>query len=128
MASRFDPLTFGFAFDHPFALPGRLLGIRPDTAGVELDEEEVRVRFGPWRVTTHRHNIRDGAVTGPYGVLTTIGPPHLSFRDRGLTFATNRRVGACLTFADPVAGLEPMGLIRHPGLTVTVAGMEAAAS
>jgi hypothetical protein len=26
----------------------------------------------------------------------------------------------CLTFRDPVRGIDPIGLIRHPGLTVTV--------
>jgi hypothetical protein len=51
----------------------------------------------------------------------TIGPAHLSFTDRGLTMATNGDRGVCIRFREPVAGIEPTGRIRHPGLTVTVA-------
>ena len=29
--------------------------------------------------------------------------------------------GVCIRFAEPVRGMDPMGKIRHPGLTVTVA-------
>ena len=54
----------------------------------------------------------------------TIGPAHLSFADRGLTFATNARQGLCLTFRTPITGVDPLGIIEHPGLTVTVADPE----
>jgi hypothetical protein len=54
-----------------------------------------------------------------------LGPPHLSFRDRGLTFATNQERGVCVRFHEPVAGIDPRGWIRHPGLTVTVEDPEA---
>ena len=49
------------------------------------------------------------------------GPAHLSFADRGLTFATNDVAGVCFTFREPVTGIDPLGTVRHPGLTVTVA-------
>ena len=38
--------------------------------------------------------------------------------------ATNSRVGVCVTFAEPVAGLLPAGLTRHRSVTVTVADPE----
>jgi hypothetical protein len=125
MASRPDVQTFPFAFDQPFALPGRLLGVHPSSAAVELDDTMLRARFGRWQLTTPRWNIRGAGVTGPYAVHKTIGPAHLSLRDRGLTFATNARLGVCLTFEEPVPGIAPVGWLRHPGLTVTVADPEA---
>ena len=64
-------------------------------------------------------------MTGPYSVPKTLGPAHLSFRDRGLTFATTSRQGVCVEFHRPVTGIDPLGLIHHPGLTVTVAEPEA---
>lgn len=115
---------FELAFDTPFSLPGRLLGVRPDTSGVEVDDEVLRARFGRWELVTPRRNIREATITGPYAVHKTIGPAHLSLRDRGLTFATNPRRGVCLRFTEPVPGLDPLGLVRHPGLTVTVADPE----
>ncbi|MBB5085085.1 hypothetical protein [Nonomuraea endophytica] len=44
-----------------------------------------------------------------------------SLADRGLTFGSNTRQGVCLRFHSPVHGGEPIGLVRHRGLTVTVA-------
>lgn len=117
--------VFPFAFDAPFALPGRLFGVHPLRAAVELDEHELRARFGRWRLATPRSNIRGAGITGPYAVHRTIGPAHLSLRDRGLTFATNARLGVCMRFDEPVPGIEPTGWLRHPGLTVTVADPEA---
>jgi hypothetical protein len=72
-------------------------------------------------VRTQLGNIASAELTGPYGFLKTVGPAHLSLSDRGLTFASNRRQGVCVRFREPVAGMEPTGRIRHPGLTVTVA-------
>jgi len=34
----------------------------------------------------------------------------------------------CLEFHEPVTGIDPLGLIRHPGLTVTVADPEGLAA
>jgi len=118
---------FPFAFDSRYALPARLLGVRPDTTFVEVTDDVVRARFGPWTVETPRSNVTSAEVSGPYSVPKTIGPAHLSFSDRGLTFATNPSAGVCLTFRDPVRGIDPLGLIRHPGLTVTVEDPEALA-
>jgi hypothetical protein len=80
----------------------------------------VIASFGPWRVVTTLDNIDDVTVTGPYAAWRVLGPPHLSLSDRGLTFATTTDKGVCVRFREPVAGIDPFGLVRHPGLTVTV--------
>jgi hypothetical protein len=112
-----------FAFDfaplyRPFAA---LFGVLPATSYVEVTDDEFTARFGAWRLRTSRANIVDSQLSGPFGVPKTIGPAHLSFRDRGLTMATNNRRGVCLRFLDPVPGIAPTRRIAHPGLTVTVA-------
>ncbi|MCU1369530.1 MAG: hypothetical protein JWO77_724 [Ilumatobacteraceae bacterium] len=110
-----------FDFDTRYRLAGRLFGVTPSTAYVELDDERFVAQFGPWRVETERSNIRGAGLSGPYSVLKTIGSAHVSASDRGLTFATNNQAGVCITFREPVTGIDPLGLIKHPGLTLTVA-------
>ena len=109
-----------FAFDPLFRVAAFPFGIRPGTCQVELVGSHINAVFGPWTVSTPLANIERAEVTGPYGWPKVIGPPHLSLPDRGLTFATNATGGVCLTFREPVAGIEPFGWIRHRGLTVTV--------
>lgn len=113
--------VFPFRFDRRYQLAGLPLGITPRTAGVRITESEVVVVFGPWRLRTDRDNVTSTTITGPYQVLKTIGPPHLSLADRGLSCATNPDEGLCLRFDRPVPGIEPTGLLRHPAVTVTVA-------
>ncbi|MDQ7807951.1 hypothetical protein Q5425_29795 [Amycolatopsis sp. A133] len=98
----------------------RLLGPR---SGLELDAAGLRVRFGPWRVETPLSNLAGAEATGPYHALRVFGV-RLSLADRGLTFGTTTRGGVCLRFREPVAGLDPWGRLRHPGLTVTVSEPE----
>ncbi len=61
------------------------------------------------------------SATGDYSWPKVIGPAHLSLRDGGLTFASNPDAGVCISFHEPIPGIEPLGLLRHPSLTVTVA-------
>ena len=114
-----------FRIDARYRIPALLVGVREDRAWVELDERGLRARFGPWSVATPLENVSGAGVSGPYALLKTVGPAHLSFADLGLTFATNGDLGVCFTFHEPVAGIEPTGHLRHPGLTVTVADPEA---
>jgi hypothetical protein len=65
-------------------------------------------------------NVADVAVTGPYAFWKTAGPARLAITDRGLTFATNGDRGVLISFDKPVRGLDPLGILRHPELTVTV--------
>jgi hypothetical protein len=95
----------------------RALGSR---SGLELDAGGLRVRLGPWLVTTPLSNVAGAEVSGPYRALRGLGI-RLSLADRGLTFGTTTEGGVCLRFREPVPGIDPWGLIRHPGLTVTVA-------
>jgi hypothetical protein len=114
------PRRFGFRFDPPFRLPLALLGIRPETTGVDLDADTLTIRFGPWRLRTTRGNLTGAQVGGPYRWWRAVGP-HLSLADGGVTFGTGTTAGVCLRFADPVPALAPGRWLRHPAVTVTVA-------
>ena len=118
------PRTFPFEFEPIYAAAALPFGVTPRTAAVVLDNRTFSARFGAWSVRTPVENLAGAEATGPYSPLKTIGPAHLSFADRGLTFATNRRRGACIRFRDPVAGLVPSSALRHPALTVTVADVD----
>ena len=112
---------FPFAFAAAYRLPALVFGITPVTAYVELDDVDLRVRFGPWSLRTPRSNVAGAELSGDYGFVKTAGPPHLSFTDRGVTFATNGERGVCVRFHERVRGIDPTGRILHPGATMTVA-------
>jgi len=57
-------------------------------------------------------------------VWKTAGPARLAVTDIGLTFASNGDRGDRVDFAEKVAGTDPLGLLRHLELTVTVADVE----
>lgn len=112
---------FPFAFDTAYRVAGFPFGVTPATAEVVVDDEDLRARFGWWRLRTELSNVTRTELAGPFSFPKTAGPAHLSFSDRGLTMATNGRQGVCIRFRTPVPGIDPTGRIRHPGLTVTVA-------
>jgi hypothetical protein len=114
------PERFAFDFAAGYRMTARPFGIHTRSAWVEVAEQRLDVRFGPWRVSTPIGNIVSATVTGPYAFLKTAGPARLAITDRGLTFATNGSRGVLIKFDRPVRGLDPLGLIRHPELTVTV--------
>ena len=114
-----DPRRVDFAIDPRYARVLRLFGVRPGRAWIELDAERLRVRFGFWRFETPVANVDCVRLTGPYGsALRAIGP-HISLKDRGISFGTNTDLGVCVLFRRPIRGRESLGLVRHPGLTVT---------
>lgn len=115
---------FAFRFDPSYRVLARLFGITERSAYVRVGNGAFTARFGPWRVHTPRSNIVAVSVTGPYRMVRTAGPARLSIADRGLTFASNASSGVCLRFGEPVRGLDPFGLLRHPNLTVTVSDVE----
>ena len=115
---------FDFSFAPSYRSAARPFGIRRETAWVEVGERKLRARFGPWRVSTPLTNVIGASITGPYAFWKTAGPARLAITDRGLTFATNGDRGVLITFAHPVRGLDPLGLLQHPELTVTVSEPE----
>lgn len=115
---------FDFAFAPAYRLPGAMFGVRPTTSWVEVDEAKLDARYGPWRVTTPLSNITHVAVTGPYAYPKTVGPARLAITDRGLSFTPNGDRGVLICFASPVRGFDPLGVLRHPELTVGVAEPE----
>ncbi len=117
--------SFEFAFEDRYMRPARLFGVSPRTSGIEVDDHELRARFGSWRIATPLANIVTVQVTGPYAFLKTAGPAHLGITDRGLTFATNSRAGVQLDFARPITGIDwGLRLIKHPNLTLTPTDVE----
>lgn len=116
-----DPQDFVFRFDPAYRRLAAVFGVTPARTALTVGPSALRVRFGPWRVSTPLTNIVEATVTGPYAFVRTAGPARLSLSDRGLTLATNGERGVCLTFREPIRGMEPTGLLRHPNLTVTVA-------
>jgi hypothetical protein len=115
-------MRFEFDFDPRYLRILRLLGVSPSNSWVEIGDDLV-VRYGHWHVRTPVANIRQACVTGPYAPARGVGP-HLSLKDRGITFGTNARRGICLLFGEAITGIDPVGAIKHPGLTLTIADIE----
>ena len=116
---------FGFRFDRWHRLAALPFGVAPSSAHVEVatsadGERVLTARFGPWCVTTPVENVAGTETSGPYSLVKTAGPAHVSLKDFGLTFATNGSEGLCIRFRRSVPGVAPTGLLRHPALTVTV--------
>ncbi len=131
MPARPEPEPPAPAGYFPFVTPAdgvpgrllRLLGLPRQRDGVRFDGVLLDAVFGPWRVTTTIDNVASADLAGPYSPWKALGA-RLSLADRGLTFGTDPAVGVCIRFREPVRGIEPTGLLRHPGLTVTVAQPE----
>jgi len=112
--------TFDFRFQPLYRVLSAPFGITPATSHVEVLDDHLVVRFGPWYLRTPLANIVGCERTGPYSAAKAAGPVRLSLVDRGLTFATNGDAGLCIRFAEPVPAIDPFGKICHPGITVTV--------
>jgi hypothetical protein len=103
------------------AWAARIFGVSPSSAWVEIQSGWLTAHFGPWVCRTPVDNVISAEQTGPYRWWKVAGPAHLSVADLGLTFATTAAAGVCIRFRHPVPGIDPLGAIRHPSLTVTVA-------
>ncbi|MEJ7629889.1 MAG: hypothetical protein WKF54_09895 [Nocardioidaceae bacterium] len=110
----------------PLLLP---FGVTPGRANVTVDDQDVHVRFGPWRVEISRGNILEATLTGPFHWWKALGIRR-SLVDGGITFGTATAAGVCLRLRERVSvriGRFTVPL-RHPGVTVTVADPEALAA
>lgn len=119
-----DVVRFAFRFDPVYQRAARVFGITPDNAYVQVGERTLRARYGRWLVQTPLTNVTEVLVTGPYHFVKTAGPPRLGVTDRSLTFASNGVEGVCIAFEQAVWGIDRLGLVRHPSLTVTVDDVE----
>ena len=119
---------FDFRFSRGYERFARAFGVTPERAWVVVDEDSFEARYGPWHVRTPRANVVGCEITGPYAVWKTAGPARLAVTDIGLTFASNGDRGVRVDFAEKVGGMDPLGLLRHPELTVTVADVEGLAT
>jgi hypothetical protein len=115
-----ETVRFPFRWDPRYTRAARPFGIHAGNAWVEVGPDAIDARYGRWRCRTAFTNIRAVEVTGPYRFVKTAGPPRLGITDIGLTFASNGDRGVLLTFAERVRCIEPLGVLRHGELTVTV--------
>lgn len=114
-------IEYPFRFHPAFAAAALPFGVREHRCVVRVEDDRLEARYGPWSVSTPLTNVRSATVTGPYAWPKVVGGARVSVADRGLTFASNPDQGVCLEFVEPVRGADPLGLVRHPTLTVTVA-------
>ncbi len=114
-------MEFTFDFDPRFRFLLRPFGIRPDRAGVTVDDDTLAVRFGRWGLRTPLANVAGTRITEGYRAVKAIGIRG-SLVDHGITFGSNARRGVCVCFHEPVGGVFPR--LRHPGMTVTVGDAE----
>lgn len=112
---------FEFDFDPKYRGFLRLMGVKPSNSRVTLTtDDKLRVEFGRWRLETPISNVAGTEVTEHYSFIKAIGIRG-SLVDRGITFGSNTRKGACVKFREPVAVL---GVRVHPGATLTLADVE----
>ena len=115
--------TFEFAFEPRWTRLLKLGGLTPETTLVTVADDEFRVRFGGWKLTTPLSNCTGTCLTEGYSWWKAIGARG-SFKDRGVTFGTTTARGVCVLFDEPVSALVPGNVIKHPGCTVTVEDCE----
>ena len=111
--------AFSFAFEPPLDTWARWFAIVPTRSFVRIDDHGLEAVYGSWRVATTWSNVRSVERTGPYRPWKVAGPVRMSMADRGITMAATT-AGACLRLHEPVPGLDPFGLFRHPSITLGV--------
>src|SRR3954451_19663119 len=113
-----------FAFERALDTWARWFAVVPTRSYVRVDEHGFEAVYGLWRVATLWSNVADVERTGPYRAWKVAGPARLSWADRGITMAATTSGGACLRFREPVPGIDPLGVVRHPAATLGVADLE----
>ena len=113
-------ISFSFAFQRPLDTWARWFAVVPTRSYVRVDDHGFEAVYGLWRVATVWANVADVERTGPYRAWKVAGPARLSWADRGITMAATTSGGVCLRFREPVGGIDPLGVIRHPAVTLGV--------
>lgn len=117
--------AFSFAFQRPLDSWARCFAVVPARSYVRVNDDGFEAVYGPWRVATVWSNVSGAERTGPYRAWKVAGPARLSWADRGITMAATTAGGACLRFREPVRGIDPLGVIRHPAVTLGVDELDA---
>src|SRR5438045_3547850 len=81
------PHRFEFGFDSKYLAPLAAFGVLPGSSWIDVDDEEIEVHFGWYRMRTRRTNLAHVKVTGPYRWWRAIGV-RLSLVDKGATFGS----------------------------------------
>ena len=117
-------LAFSFAFEPPLDTWARWCAVVPTRSYIRVDDHGFEAVYGLWRVATPWSNVVGVERTGPYRARKVAGPARVSWADRGITMAATTVGGACLRFRRPVRGIDPFGVVRHPGATFGVVDLD----
>jgi hypothetical protein len=117
-------VAFSFAFQRPLDSWARWFAVVPTRSYVRVDDHGFEAVYGLWRVAAVWSNVVGVERTGPYRAWKVAGPARLSWADRGITMAGTTAGGACLRFREPVRGIDPLGVIRHPAVTLGVEDLD----
>jgi hypothetical protein len=104
--------VFPFRFDRVARCLLVPLGVTPATSGVQVTRGRVLIRYGPWRATIDRSDIRAVRAAGPFKAWKAIGP-RVSLADRGLTLGTSTRSALCIELRQPIGVLMPRRLLAR---------------
>jgi hypothetical protein len=96
----------------------------PPRSYVRVDPHGFEAVYGPWRVATVWSNVVAAERAGPFRASKVAGPPRVSCSDRSITMAATTAAGVRLRFREPVGGIDPLGLLRHPAATLGVDDLE----
>ena len=109
-----------FSFQRPLDSWARWFAVVPTRSYVRIDDHGFEAVYGLWRVATVWSNVVSVERTGPYRGWKVAGPARLSLADRGITMCATTVGGVCLRFREPITGIDPLGVIRHPSATLGV--------
>jgi hypothetical protein len=118
-----SPVRFAFPFEGLWRWGVLPWGVTPSRAWAEVDDREVRVRFGPWHVEIPLANVRRFEIQPPYRWWRAIGV-RTTFRRWDVSFCSSTRGGVYLEFERPMRWWS----FGHPGFTLTLADPDAFAA
>ena len=110
------PRRFAFLFEGLWRWGVLPWGVTPGRAWAEIDDRQIRVRFGPWHVDSPLENVARYELQPPYrwwralGVRMTLGKWDVSF-------CSSSRNGIYLEFKHP----QRLWGSGHPAFTMTLA-------